>query len=110
MKRKFVAVTSAALELTRVPTIFVVAIPFFIWGFIALLCSYPSLLVFKIAKQSLCKFRGISEGAQDAVYRREITHGICRMLTLRATRHLFRLDDGNIDACGDLRLAKSVAI
>ncbi len=30
MKRKFVAVTSAALELTRVPTIFVVAIPFFI--------------------------------------------------------------------------------
>ena len=30
MKRKFVAVTSAALELTLVPTIFVVAIPFFI--------------------------------------------------------------------------------
>jgi len=32
------------------------------------------------------------------------------MLTLRATRHLFRSDDGDIDACGDLRPAKSVAI
>ena len=74
------------------------------------LCSYSSLLGSKIVKQSGYKARGSSEGAQDAVFRREITYGICPILTLRATRHLFRSDDGLIDACGDSRLAEGVAI
>jgi hypothetical protein len=32
------------------------------------------------------------------------------MLTLRAMRHPFRSDDGHIDACGDSRLAKGMAV